>query len=112
MVLEPAVVPTDPHPDHEWTGREERALRHVLRDIWDGHLGLWGETDGVEPDRVVTGLSGRDWVGELLRRGWVERQARDPRQLHLSQAGIDALREYVTGAGSHLSWVTQMRTLP
>lgn len=92
--LEPAVIPPDPDPTRDWDARAEHALAKALSDMWDGHLGLWGSTDNFRPDRLVSGLHGRDWIGELLRRGWVQRQAKDVRQLHVAPSGLEVVRAF------------------
>jgi hypothetical protein len=84
-----------------WTPAEERTLRKALADIWDGHLGLWGHPGSVIADRVVFGLRRRDWIAELLRRGWVADGAtcipRDTRKLGLTEVGLAVYREYEAG---------------
>lgn len=67
------VAPEGPHPDEERvTAVTERELLRALRDIDDGHIGLYGTPEDAQPDRIVSApLSRLDWVGVMVARGWV-----------------------------------------
>lgn len=101
--LEPAAPwtrPSEPHPDEaRLTPDREHELVRALRDVEDGHLGLWGTPGDVIPDRVVSGrLHSVDWVGIMLHRGWVAPNAQSAREvLVITEAGRLVLKEQWKG---------------